>query len=139
MELCTNTDGNISVPNGELWHVANLDNRCPSETFYNGPMVARVVVPKKYTVIMNDGIGPSSNEPVKPVTSNQASSIDDAKRMFREWMRKSGNDYTRADGYSQPGAEVILTENWDGISYGDHPWTCLLVRGPNGGVVIENV
>jgi len=34
-------------------------------------------------------------------------------------MRDGGNDCTRREGYGQPWADIVLTDNWDGISYGD--------------------
>lgn len=100
---------------------------------------ATPIVRKRYTVIMNDGIGPGRIEPEKPCNGNQANGLTEAKAMFREWLTSSGNDYYRAEGYDQPNAEIILTEHWDGISYGDYPWTCLLVRGIHGGVNVESV
>jgi hypothetical protein len=93
----------------------------------------------KYTVLMHDGLTPSSGVPEYPSARNQAASIEDAKILFKTWLRDSGNDYTRAAGYESPYAEVILTRSWDGISYGDYPWVCLLKRGNLGGAVIEKV
>lgn len=134
---CDNCDKEIDPGTARPVHTDTQYEYC-ARTF-NDPGKATVPARKKYTVIMNDGIGPGSGEPEKPRNGNQADSIEEAVRMFRSWMRDSGNDYLRAAGYDQPGAEIILTENWDGISYGDWPWTCLLVRGVRGGVKVESV
>ncbi len=96
---------------------------------------------KKYTVLMYDGIGGGSLSPEPPAEDNQAASIAEATRMFGTWMRASGNDYQRAEGYGQPPGDVIHTASWDGISYGDvtgGTGVCRLERGPRGGVIRQD-
>lgn len=105
-------------------------------------MATSVVNPNspKYTVLMYDGISPSFT-PEPPSQDTGAATIADARRMFATWLRDSGNDYTRADGYGQPWADVVLTASWDGISYGDvtgGDGICRLMRGPRGGIVRKN-
>lgn len=85
-----------------------------------------------------DGISPSSGMPEAPSASNTTNTLANVRRMFRAWLRDSGNDYTRAEGYGQPTAWVTLRVAWDGISYGDYP-VALFVRGPRGGIVREGV
>lgn len=140
LSLVCNNCGEAIEPGeaGEPIHPDSGDSVCRYSSFYRR-MVATPVAPKKYTVIMNDGFPGRGGLPERPWTGNQAASLAEAKRMFRVWLSDSGNDYYRAPGYAQPGAEVILTANWDGFGYGDYPWTCLLVRGVRGGVVVEDV
>lgn len=88
---------------------------------------------KRYTLLFHDGIGPYSPCPDAPTADNQAGSMLEASDVFKAWMRDSGNDYTRADGYDAPWADVYLTEMWDGISYGEPLWR--IQRGPRGGAI----
>ena len=93
---------------------------------------------KKYTVLTYDGIGPYGAGPESPNVDNGADTLADAVQLFRRWMRESGNDYTRAEGYGEPWCDVVLTASWDGISYGDvtgGDGVMRLVRGPRGGIV----
>lgn len=95
----------------------------------------------RYTVLMNDGLGSSGAGPEGPSASNGADTLDEARNLFRVWLQDSGNDYTRADGYGQPWADVVHTDRWDGISYGDitgGDGVCRFERGPRGGIVREN-
>lgn len=94
----------------------------------------------RYTVLMYDGIGPYSPSPEPPSPHNTANTLAHARTLFRRWLRDSGNDYTRREGYSQPWADIVLTDNWDGISYGDitgGDGIERLTRGPNGGIIRE--
>ncbi len=91
----------------------------------------------KYTILAHDGIGPGPMGPEAPAPDNQVDSFREAERWFRAWLRDTGNDYTRADGYGAPFADVVPTDLWDGISYGDN-FLIRLERGPRGGVKREN-
>lgn len=141
MDHCDNCGGKIEMDEegGEFTHSGGRYGiYCNENSFYtNG--VAVPFVPSKYTVLMHDGMSPGSDVPPFPQKRNQAGTLREAMWMFREWLRDSGNDYLKADGYEQPSAEVILTKNWDGISYGDYPWTCMLERGIRGGILVKDV
>jgi hypothetical protein len=96
---------------------------------------------KRYTVLTYDGLGPYSPMPEAPADDNGAKTLADARALFKRWLRDSGNDYTRAEGYGQPWADVVLTESWDGISYGDvtgGDGVCRFERGTRGGIVRLN-
>ncbi len=91
----------------------------------------------RYTVLTYDGIGPYGGFPEAPADHNGAHTLADAVKLFRAWMCETGNDYTRAEGYGQPWADVVLTSSWDGVSYGDitgGDGVMRLERGPRGGV-----
>ncbi len=95
----------------------------------------------RYTILVHDGIGPMGNMPEPPTEDNTVSTIDEARRWFTRWLRDSGNDYTRAEGYGQPFADVVHTERYDGISYGDvtgGDGVCRFERGPAGGIIRSN-
>lgn len=95
----------------------------------------------RYTVLAYDGIGPYSGSPEAPSADNGADTLADARALFARWMRETGNDYQRAEGYGQPWADVVVTERWDGISYGDvtgGDGVCRFERGPRGGIVRHN-
>lgn len=94
----------------------------------------------KYTVLVHDGISPAYM-PEPPSRDNGADTLTGAVTLFRAWLRNSGNDFARSDGYGQPWADVVLTASWDGISYGDvtgGDGICRLTRGPRGGTIREN-
>lgn len=89
----------------------------------------------RYTILFHDGF---TNNPIPepPNSDNQAATLADARRMFSRWLEESGNDYQRAEGYGEAYADVVLTECWDDISYGDG-YAYRLTRGPKGGVHSE--
>lgn len=94
----------------------------------------------RYAVLMHDGF-PSNPWPEPPSADNTVATIAEARRLFRSWLRDSGNDYTRAEGYGAPYADVVRTDMWDGVSYGDTTGgdgVCRFGRGPRGGIVREN-
>lgn len=91
----------------------------------------------KYVVLTHDGLGPYSGSPEPPGRDNTVKTLKAARNLFRRWLRDSGNDYVRAEGYGQPWADVVLAANWDGISYGDITGGNgieRLERGPRGGI-----
>jgi hypothetical protein len=134
---CDHCGLDITLTTDPPTHIESQYKYCARQ--FHDSAVATPIIRKRYTVIFHDGIGPSSNEPERPCNTNQAATTVEARSMFREWLKASGNDYTRADGYDQACAEVIETDRWDGISYGDYPWAFLLKRGKRGGIVRENV
>ncbi len=89
-----------------------------------------------YALLFNDGITPSNGVPEPPETAGGTApvvhSLVAATERFREWLRESGNDYTRADGYDQPWCDVYNSDAWDGISYGDPWWR--FERTKSGGI-----
>jgi len=88
-----------------------------------------------YTVLFSDGLpGGGGMLPDAPNDENQASSISAARDMFANWLRASGNDYQRAEGYGAPCAWIYRTADYDGIAYGDYP-TAAFEYGPRGGIV----
>jgi len=92
---------------------------------------------KRYTVLCHDGLH-SNPYPEEPSADNQADTLEGARALFRRWLRDSGNDYTRAEGYGQPFADIVYTASWDGTSYGDvtgGDGVERLERGPRGGIV----
>lgn len=138
LQPCDHCDKAISLDRLDFWQHVDTESVWCARTF-NDTSRATPSYRDRYTVIFNDGIGPSSGEPEAPCNDNQAGTLEDARYMFRNWLRESGNDYHRSAGYGQPQAEVIRTSLWDGISYGDYPWTAILTRGPRGGVVRESI
>lgn len=88
---------------------------------------------KRYTVLCSDGIGNGMFLPDPPSEENTVSNLKAAADLFRDWMRASGNDYSRGDGYGAPSASVYLTADYDGIAYGDNLYA-LYERGPRGGI-----
>jgi hypothetical protein len=94
----------------------------------------------KYTVLTHDGLS-SNPYPEPPSRANTADTLAAARELFRTWLGNSGNDYTRADGYGQPWADIVPTSAWDGTSYGDTTGGDgieRLTRGPRGGIVRDN-
>jgi hypothetical protein len=130
---CDNCGEETWMEGSEYFH-ANGQKECKHSSFYNR-MVATPVVTRKYTVLMHDGIGGGAMGPEFPKNGNQANSINEARRKFRQWLTDSGNDYTRAEGYGQPCAFVYLTNDWDGISYGSE-FHFGLERGVRGGITL---
>ncbi len=89
---------------------------------------------RRYVVLMHDGISNGMFLPDAPSADNTVDSLAAARDMFRDWMRASGNDYHRADGYGAPSATVYPSADYDGIAYGDYPYAAF-ERGPRGGIV----
>lgn len=87
-----------------------------------------------YTVLFHDGFPSGGTLPEAPGENNQTNSIAGAQDLFRTWLRDSGNDYQRGDGYGAPCAYVYVTADYDGIAYGDYPYAAF-EYGPRGGVV----
>ncbi|MFI5840560.1 hypothetical protein ACIA8K_12710 [Catenuloplanes sp. NPDC051500] len=92
----------------------------------------------KYTVLCDAGFNGGATLPDAPSPENTTNSLRDAGATFRTWMRESGNDYHRADGYGAPVAWVYMTADYDGIAYGDNG-VVAFERGPRGGIVRVNV
>jgi hypothetical protein len=92
----------------------------------------------RYVVQFYDGLPGGGLLPEPPHRNNTCNTLRQAVDMFREWMRQSGNDYKRADGYGEPSATVHAFDAWDGISYGDYP-LAMFTRGIRGGIVRECV
>lgn len=94
----------------------------------------------KFTVLTHSGLG-DNPYPEAPTRENTVNTLTEAREFFRAWLRASGNDYTRAEGYGEAWADIVPTSNWDGISYGDvtgGDGVERLTRGPRGGVIREN-
>lgn len=72
---------------------------------------------KKYTLIFQ--VYPSNPYSESPEGSPQADTKEEARDLFKEFLRLSGNDYRRSVGEDEPVCWVHNTESWDGISYGD--------------------
>lgn len=92
----------------------------------------------RYVVQYEDGIG-HGNTPEPPTLANTFDTLKDVRNAFGAWLKDSGNDYVRAEGYGQPSAWVHTFDSWDGISYGDGYPVALFTRGPMGGIVRESV
>lgn len=89
---------------------------------------------KRYTVLFSDGISNGVYLPDAPSDDNTVSNLRAAEQLFRDWVKASGNDYQRGDGYGAPSAWVYLSSEYDGIAYGDYPYAAF-EYGPRGGVV----
>lgn len=93
----------------------------------------------RYTVLLSDALPGHSTLPAAPSTDNGADTLADARALFRAWLAESDTDSTRADELY---ADVVLTDAYDGISYGDitgGDGICRLTRGPRGGVITQRV
>lgn len=88
----------------------------------------------KYVVLFSDGIYPKY-EPDAPADDNTANTLEEAKVVFLRMAREAGRDDIATDD-GGPWADIELSSNWDGISYGDyHMYRFTL--GPRGGINVE--
>jgi hypothetical protein len=89
---------------------------------------------KQLTVLFHNGFNNGAMLPEAPGADNTVNSLKEASELFRTWLRESGNDYVRGDGYGSPSATVWPTADYDGVAYGDYPYA-MYELGPRGGVV----
>lgn len=87
---------------------------------------------KKYTILFHDGVTPSNGYPEEPTDDNQAATMADARYMV-----------SRLFHYSEPNAyaDIVFSDAWDGISYGDitgGTGICRFSRGVRGGLIRKN-
>ena len=93
----------------------------------------------QFTVLFHDA-GRPNPIPEPPSTSNTVDTLDEARELFRAWLTRSGNDYPCGGG-SHPFADIVKTECWDEISYGDitgGDGVCRLYRADDGWIEREN-
>lgn len=95
---------------------------------------AMLLFMKRYTILTQTEFSFGGSLPEAPSDENTVQTLAEVRTWLHKWLRESGNDYTRADGYGQPSAWVYLTESYDGISYGDYP-EAVFERGPRGGII----
>jgi len=94
---------------------------------------------RQFTVLCHAPFEPGIiPEPPRPEIT--ADNLEEARDIFRDWLERTGNDYPRTDG-SHPYADVVKTECWDEISYGDitgGDGACRLYRADDGWIERES-
>lgn len=90
----------------------------------------------KYVILPYAGFVGFSGILDSPDCSNTVSSLKAAKVWFKTWLYETNNDYRRRLGYTQPWADIYLSKDWDGVSYGDIMYGRLSL-GINGGIFFE--
>ena len=92
----------------------------------------------QYVLMFHDGFSsnpyPEQPETVPGGTAPVVVSLKAAEKKFREWLRDSGNDYTRASGYDAPWCDIYDVSQYDGVTCGE-PLYRLQTCGRRGGMV----